>query len=493
MELKIKFLKWSTGLLGAMLNKKTAEKLGIHATNRISLKTISRHPKEVFTFVNTLDGLVKENEILVSEETKEWLGLENGQIVDVNLALNPESLFYIKKKLNKKELSQKEINKIMEDIVNNSLSEAEIALFISAMYENGASFKETVFLINSILNSGNKLNLRSKIIADKHSVGGIPGNRTTPLVVSICAAAGLIMPKSSSRAITSAAGTADTIETLAKVEFSLDELKKIVQKTGACMVWGGSLGIVPADEKLIRVEKMLGIDPKSQLLASIMSKKLAFGSTHILIDIPYGKGAKVSKQKALGLKKEFEKLGRHFHKKIMVVLTDGSQPIGNGIGPGLEINDVLSIFNQEPQRPIDLETKSIFLAGKLLELTKKAKSGKGIKMAREILLSGKAYSKFLEIIKAQQGKVGNVKVSKIKHSILANKTGTVSEIGNKKINELAKVAGAPGNKGSGVYLHAHVSERVKKGHPVLTIYAESKNRLKDAVNFCKKVNPIKIK
>src|SRR3989344_1030133 len=140
MELKIKFLKWSTGLLGAMLNKKTAEKLGIHATNRISLKTISRHPKEVFTFVNTLDGLVKENEILVSEETKEWLGLENGQIVDVNLALNPESLFYIKKKLNKKELSQKEINKIMEDIVNNSLSEAEIALFISAMYENGASF-----------------------------------------------------------------------------------------------------------------------------------------------------------------------------------------------------------------------------------------------------------------------------------------------------------------------------------------------------------------
>jgi len=248
---------------------------------------------------------------------------------------------------------------IIEDVVDNSLSGPEIALFISAMYSNGMSIKETAYLIESILKTGNIMKFRNKYVVDKHCIGGIPGNRTTPIVVAICTAAGLLMPKNSSRAITSAAGTADVIETIAQIEFSMPELKRIVKKTNGCMVWGGALGIVPADSKIIQIEKSLKLDPEAQLLASIMSKKLASDSNYILIDIPYGKTAKVDKRKANHLKKKFEALGELFHKKLIVVLTKGKEPIGNGIGPELEMGDLMKVLNQKDIRPLDLENKSV--------------------------------------------------------------------------------------------------------------------------------------
>ena len=164
--------------------------------------------------------------------------------------------------------------------------------------------------------------------------------------MSICATEGLIFPKTSSRAITTPSGTADCVETIARVEFSINELKKILKKTKACMVWGGALGMVPADSKIIQIEKMLEIDPESQLLASIMAKKLAMGAKYIVINIPYGKTAKVGKPKALRLKRKFEKLGKHFNKKIRCVLTKNNGPIVRGIGPSLEMRDVIKVLKR---------------------------------------------------------------------------------------------------------------------------------------------------
>jgi len=201
MELKVKFLKWSAGIPVAMLNQKTAKKLGVHVQDKISIKTLSKYPKETSTIIDTITGLIKEKEIAVSSELKKRLELRKGQKVDVTLALTTKSLFFIKKKLNNKRLSRKEINEIIRDITDNSLSEAEIALFISGMYKNGMDVNEIIYLIDAILESGNKFKFRGKIIGDKHSIGGIAGNRTTPIIVSICASAGIIMPKSSSRAI----------------------------------------------------------------------------------------------------------------------------------------------------------------------------------------------------------------------------------------------------------------------------------------------------
>ncbi|MFH1151750.1 MAG: thymidine phosphorylase [Nanoarchaeota archaeon] len=493
MELKTKILKWGTGFPVAMLNKKTSDKIGINFGDRIIIKTFSKGHQEVSAITNTITKLIKINEIAVSSELKKQLGLKSGQKVEISLAPTPKSLNFIKKKLNKESLSQEEIDEIIKDVVENSLSEAEIALFISAMYKQGMSMKETIYLINAILNSGNRLGLKYKYMVDKHSIGGIPGDRTTPLVVSICAAAGLIMPKSSSRAITSAAGTADVIETIADVEFSMKKVREIVKKTNACMVWGGALGMVPADSKIIRIEKMLKIDPESQLLASIMSKKLAVGSKYILINISYGKTAKVDKKGALRLKKKFEYLGKYYKKKLKVVLTDGSQPIGNGVGPALELKDIIRILDQNKKGPKDLEEKALFLSANLLELSGKSKKGEGINLAREILSSGKAFEKFKQIINAQGGKLIEFKSAKFKKNILAKKSGRISEIDNKKISLLAITAGCPADKFAGLYLHKKKNHRVKKGEKIMTIYAESKSRLNEAVKFYEKEKPLKIK
>lgn len=492
MELKVRLLKWSAGVPVAMINLKTAELMGIHENDRVSIEKLSKEDGEFSTITNIVGKIVKGNEIGISSEIKELFNLKDGQKVDVNIAKTPVSLEYIKKKLDKKRLSKDEIKEIIKDVVNNSLSDPEVALFVSGMYENKMDFNETIDLIEAFLESGERITFPGKFIVDKHCIGGIPGNRTTPIVVSVCVAAGLTCPKSSSKAITSAAGTADVIEAIAKVEFPTKEIKRIVKKTGGCMVWGGSLELVPADSKIIRIEKMLKIDPRAQLLASIMAKKLAVGSKYIIIDIPYGKKAKVDKIEALKLKKDFEKLGKHFKLDLRAVLTKGDEPIGNGIGPLLELIDVIKILNPSEKGPRDLEKKSLFLAGQLFEMTGKAKKGKGIEMAESILDSGKAFEKFIEIIKAQKGSIKNIKPGRFKKDILAKSSGKINEIDNIKINLLARIAGCPVDKASGLYLHNHIGDRIKKGDKILTIYSESKPRLKEALKYYFREKPINI-
>ncbi len=493
MLLKVKFLQWSAGIPGVMLSAETAKEIGVDTHGRVSIRTISKYPQELSTFVDTItEGSLKKDEIIVSSETKARLGLREGQKIDINLARPPRSVDFIRRKLDGKKLSRKQIRMIIGDVVENNLSDPEVALFISAMHKQGMNLKEIVYLIKAILETGNLLNLRDKELADKHCIGGVAGNRTTPLVVSICSATGLKVPKTSSRAITSASGTADTIETLAPVEFKMQDLKKIISKTNAFMVWGGALGMVPADSKIIKIEKSLKIDPESQLLASIMSKKLAVGSKYILIDIPYGKNAKVTRQHAEKLKIKFEKIGKHFRRKIKVVLTDGKQPIGNGVGPALEIKDIINILNPKKIGPSDLQEKALFLSAELLELSKKAKKGEGRKLAEEMLNSGKAYEKFKEIIIAQGGKVVEPREAKYKHEILSRKTGKVKEISNSDINSLARVLGCPADKFSGVYLFKHVGNFVRKNEPLLTLYAESKPRLNEGIKYYQTKKPIRI-
>jgi len=492
MEFKVKTSYWAAGTPVAMLNKKAAKRLGVHPGERIVIKTISRNSKEISTILDVVKKNLSEDEIFITEEIKKILSIEEGQRVRIFISPMTESISFIKKKLSGKKLKKEEIRKIISEIVDNSLSEPEISVFVSAMYENGMNFEETTYLVEAILSSGKKMSFREKYVVDKHSIGGIAGNRTTPVVVSICAATGLIFPKTSSRAITSAAGTADTIEVLSPVEFSMEQLKKIIKKVGAFLSWGGSLGMVPADSKIIQVEKILKIDPEAQLLASIISKKLAAGSKYVLIDVPYGKKAKVSKLKAKKLGRKFRKLGNYFNLKIKVVLTYAREPIGNGIGPALEIRDVLKVLKGERGLPKDLEEKCLFLAGEIFEMTEKTKKGDGKILAKEVLNSGKAYKKFGEIIRAQGGKIKEIHLSKIKEDFFAEKDGKIKSIDNLEINLLARVAGCPIDKYAGIYLHHHVGEKVKKGEKILTIYAESKSRLVEAIKYYKEKMPVKI-
>src|SRR3989338_4288748 len=339
MKLKVKRFNFSTGRPVCMVNETTARELSLYVGQRILIK---KNGKKIISVVNIIEDTLKKNEIAVSKEISSVLNIHPQDKVEVEIAEQPHSIELIKEKLKGRRLKKKEIYEIIENIANNALTEVEVAFFVSAVYEEGMSVRETRYLTKAMVETGNKLRFKG-LVVDKHSVGGIAGNRTTPIVVSICSAVGLIMPKTSSRAITSAAGTADVIEAIEKVDFNYDEIKKIVKKTNACMVWGGSLGLAPVDDKIIKIEKIVNIDSFAQVIASILSKKISVGSKYILIDIPCGKSAKFTKKEAQKLKTRFLELGKFFKLNLKILITDGNEPIGNGIGPMLEIKDVIKV------------------------------------------------------------------------------------------------------------------------------------------------------
>jgi len=501
MLLKVKSLGLCAGRPIAILHSETAKALNVHVDERVKIR---KKKKSIVAIVDIATGMLGTEEIILSEEIMNFLGLEKHDTVDVGIATEPRSIAYIREKIKGLPLSNKKIRAIITDIVFNRLTESEIAYFVAAVYIHRMNMKEIESLIKAIVDTGKKLQLKKKIIADKHGIGGIAGNRTTPIVVSIAAAAGLAIPKTSSRAITSAAGTADVIETIAKVEFSVQKIKQIITKAQGCMVWGGALGLAPADDKIIQVERLLRLDPESQLIASILSKKVSVGATHVVLDIPCGKGVKFTKTEAEKLAKKFLILGKKFKIKIKPVITDGSQPIGRGVGPVLEMRDVLSVLRQEPNRPLDLEKKALLLVSLLLELTGKAKKGKGMEIATKLLRNGTAYKKFLQIIALQQEQKINEKeleqllekrlgLAKFNKTITAQRSGKIKEIDNKKINILARAAGAPAAKTAGLYLWHHCNEHVKKGEKLITIYAESQERLKNALELYKSLQPISLR
>ena len=488
MNLKVKNLNWLAGRPVVILNNETAKKLNVHVDERVAI----RNSHKIYAVVDIFEKAVKTGEIGLSHEISSMLNVKSNSHIEVSPAGLSAAGQLIKRKLNGEVLTEKEVEILISDIVQNNLTESEIAYFVAAEKIKGLSHKEIIYLTKSMVENGKKIDFGKRIIADKHCAGGIAGNRTTPIVVAICAAAGLLMPKTSSRAITSASGTADVIETISNVEFSAEEIKKIVLKAGACLVWGGSLGLAPSDDKIIHVERILNLDVEPQLLSSIMAKKIAAGSNHILIDLPYGKGAKFSKQSAAKVAKKFRTLARYFNIKVKTVLTNGEQPIGNGVGPILEILDVLKVLQNSSDAPQDLRKKSIFLASELMSLCGIKNSEK---YAKEILESGKAFEKFKEIINLQNKKndfdqrVRKLKLGKFKKIIKSSKSGKITEINNKSINLICRILGTPETQGAGLFLHKHLGN-VKTGESLMTLYSESKDKLKDALTYLKNHKPI---
>jgi len=474
----------SGGPLIAILNKKDAIKFDVFPLDRLKLKK-GKHSLIVVLDIAE-DSQILPGHIGLFDEVLFRLKLKDKDSIQIELEKRPKSISYIKKKLKGEKLNQKQFNAIIKDIVQNRLSQIEITYFVSACYTNKLTLEESVFITKAIVSNSNKLKLNKKIIIDKHCVGGIAGNRTTMIVVPILAAAGLTVPKTSSRAITSPAGTSDTMEVLAPVTLTIDQIQKVIKKTNACMVWGGTLELASADDKILKIERPLSLDPEGLLLASILAKKKAVNATHVLIDIPYGKEAKIeSKSRALRLQKKFISLGRKLNMKIKVVLTKTNQPIGNGIGPILEARDVLEVLNGHG--PLDLRKKSIFIANEMFKMVNKKP------IAEKILNSGQALQKMKEIIQAQGGKIPKLKLAKHKLQIKANKSGKISSVSNHAIKHIARMAGAPEDKEAGIYLHVHLNGKVKKNSPLFTIYADNLEKLNFIKESLKDLEVIKIK
>ncbi|MDP2906375.1 MAG: LAGLIDADG family homing endonuclease [Nanoarchaeota archaeon] len=313
-------------------------------------------------------------------------------------------------------------------------------------------------------------------------VGGIPGNRTSMILVPIIAAAGFTIPKTSSRSITSPAGTADVMEVFAPVVLDHKKVQEVVKKTNGCIIWQSSLNPHGADEKLIKVRHPLSLDPEGLLLASIMAKKKAVGATHVLIDIPCGDGAKFSYKQGAELKQKFIRIGERLGIKVKVIMTDGSQPIGSGIGPALEARDVLEILKGDG--PADLLSKVVFMATEMLKMV-------GVKNAKrkviELLNSGAAYNKFLEIIRAQGGrKTLTIPNAKYFYSVEAPKKGVVKSINNKLIAKIARIAGSPEDKAAGIYLNVRRNNHLHNEDVLFTVYSNSMKRLQFAKDLIEK-------
>jgi AMP phosphorylase len=486
MKLKIKDVSFLTGgPFVSIMNKKDAKEIDLHPGDRILIR---RNKKKIISVVDfSEDHFIRKGEIGLFDEVLNHFGIKKGD-VNVSLAQRLKSLGYIKKKLEGNKLNKNEIYEIIKDVNNNNLNEIELTYFVSGCYSHGLSMNEIEYMTEAIVKAGHRLNLKKYPIVDKHCIGGIPGNRTTMIVVPIIASLGFTMPKTSSRAISSPAGTSDTMEALAQVSFDVEDIERIVKKTNGCMVWGGVVDLASADDKMIKVRNPLRLDPYGLLLASIMAKKKAVGASHVLIDIPLGKGAKIEKLKeATNLKRKFLELSKHLGIKMKVIITNGKQPIGNGIGPNLEARDVLMVLMNDG--PKDLRDKSIKMATAIIGMLN-VKNPK--KRVIESLESGRAYEKMKEIIKAQNGKIfkaDQLKLGKFKRNVYSSRYGKIKRISNKDISKIARMAGAPIDKTAGIYLNKKVGDKIKRKELLFTVYSGSQKRLNYALELVKERNP----
>lgn len=395
------------------------------------------------------------------------------------------SLPAIKKMMDKEVMTEADIKAIVQDIVGDKLTDIELTAFVTANHMREFNAQETEWLTRAMIETGDHIEFDTHPIADKHSIGGVPGNKVSLLVVPIVAAGGLLIPKTCSRAITGAGGTADLMEIIASVEFSAEELKELTLKVGGVIAWGGATNIAPADDKLIRAEYALSIDPYSQMLASIMAKKGAVGADVVVMDMPTGPGTKLpTLSDARSCAKDIVALGKRLGMKVECAMTYGGAPMGRTVGPGLEVKEALALLEGKGGAN-SLRTKSLHLAGILLELGQVAHKGSGYLMAENILDSGKAHQKFLDFVEAQGGDRGvtseSIPLGQYKYDVPAPTDGYIAHVFNKRVVELARMLGAPDDKGAGVYLPKKAGRLVAEDEAIMTFYSSSAASLEAAI------------
>lgn len=488
----IKRIPVEAGENTVILNSSDAYEMGVRSLDRVK---ISSKKHSITAIVEISEKLIKSNELGLLTGAFTSLHEKEGAKVDVIPATRPNSIEYIKKKMNGQELTFNEILRIIKDIVNKNLSDIELAAYVSSVYTRGMSIRETKDLTLAMIETGDTIDFEQEKIFDYHSIGGVPGNKVTLLVVPIIAASGLIIPKTSSRAISSPCGTADIFEVLANVTFSADEIKHIAETIGGTIAWGGGVNIAPADDLIIRAEYPLAIDPYPQVIASVMAKKKAAGVNRLVLDIPVGKNTKVE---SFALAKKYANdmiaIGDELGMRVECAITYGSQPVGRAVGPLLEAREALMALENK-KVPNSLLEKSISLSGMILELGN-TPTGMGREKAKELLCSGKALIKMKEIIEAQSGNPDitsdSLEVGKYTQEVVSDRGGYVDSINNKSIVKVARGAGAPKSKGAGIMIHKKKGMKVDKDEPIYTVYADSDLKLTQAIKIAFKLRPIEI-
>lgn len=454
---------------------------GFEAAARVELRAGERRVVATLSVVRT--DLLAPGDAGLSEAAWTRLGVRDGDPISAAHPAPLDSLGFVRAKVFGGRLDDASSQAIIEDVVAGRYADVHLAGFITACATGGLDRAEMAALTRAMVNGGERLRWPGTPVVDKHSVGGLPGNRTTPIVVAIVTACGLTMPKTSSRAITSPAGTADTMEMLAPVSLDVDAMRRVVEREGGCIIWGGALGLSPADDILIQVERPLELDAEGQLVASVLSKKLAAGSTHVVVDVPIGPTAKVrSLTAATSLAAHLVAVGRELGLDVEPVLTDGSQPVGRGIGPALEARDVLAVLHRAPEAPVDLRERAVLLASHVLELSPDVAPGTGAALARTVLDDGRAWRKFQAICEAQGG-MRQPPRARHRQPVLAPRAGVVARIDNRRLARVASLAGAPHDAAAGLELHVPLGRKVVAGEPLFTVHADAPGELTYALAY----------
>ena len=448
---------------------------GFQALSKVKVQA---NGQAILAVLNVVDNaqIVGLCELGLSEDAFRRLGVSPGHEARIEHAEPPASIACLHRKIAGERLGRDDFKALIQDIAQARYSKIEMAAFVVATNQYELDREEVLFLTEAMIAVGRRLDwqrtIEARPVVDKHCIGGLPGNRTSMLVVPIVAAHGMLCPKTSSRAITSPAGTADTMEVLAHVELPVERLQDIVRAHQGCLAWGGTAALSPADDILISVERPLAIDSPGQMVASILSKKIAAGSTHLLLDIPVGPTAKVrSMAAAQRLKRLFEFVAGHLGLELDVMITDGRQPIGRGIGPVLEARDVMQVLQNDPAAPNDLREKALRLAGRVIEFDPDVRGGDGYRIARDILESGRALASMNAIIDAQGRREVPLRPGELTHEVLAPSAGVVTDIDNLRLATIARLSGAPQVPGAGIDLLVRLDDAVQAGQVLYRIHA----------------------
>ena len=472
------------------INSRLAQEYGIKNGDLLNLFFPSF---EIGVIAILTDTIVTEREIGIPEIMWGNYPISQKDYVAVEILGQAQSVEYIREKILGKTLGYKEIYQIIDDITHRRLSPIEMTYFAASSYNPGFNKDEVYYITKAMAETGEmlKFNNLSDIVVDKHSIGGLPSKGVTPVLVSLIASLGLIIPNTSSRAITSPAGTSDILEVVMPVALDKQAIKETVKATNGCMVWGGGLHLAPADDILIQIEKPLHIESYDKFVASIMAKKVATGVTHQLIDLPFGKYAKVPKEDVDKVSNMFVELGERFGIKVKVYARESYGVDGNGIGPVLEIRDVLYILERHKDRPVALENLALDMASELAALSGKYTYQQAFYKLRKILDDGTALEKFWEIAKVQGAtqvvKTDSLKLGEFVADIKINKSGIIKGFDNSKVVQITRALGTPTAKKAGIYLHYFVDDKISAGDVIATLYAQSDTRLKLALKVIDKL------
>ncbi|MHA6287168.1 thymidine phosphorylase family protein [Maricaulis sp. CAU 1757] len=482
--LRLKWLGIDTGLESVIYIRPDcpvcrSEGFGVQA--RVEVRANGR---SVIATVNVIDAaLLQDCEAGLSREAARRLEVEDGAELTVHHTRPVESMSAVRAKIYGHAFSETSTRAIVRDITAGLYSDVQLSALVTSCAGSSLDRREMVHLTHAMIEAGDRLDWDTAPVVDKHCVGGLPGNRTTPIIVPIMAAAGLTMPKTSSRAITSPAGTVDVMETLTEVSLSMQRIREVVNREGGCMVWGGAVHLSPADDILIRIERALDLDSEGQLVASVLSKKAAAGSTHVVLDLPTGPTAKIRTPEAARIIADhLGAVGEAVGVTVRCVISDGRQPVGRGIGPALEAHDVLAVLQNAPDAPRDLRDRALALAGELLDLAGRTAAGDGLALATALLDDGRAWQKFQAICEAQGG-LREPPVAPYRHDIVCSRPGRVESVDNRLLARAAKLAGAPFDRSAGISFRAPLESLVDAGDVLFTVHAESPGELDYAREF----------